>query len=171
MRLIPAFLVLACLAVTPAMAQTAAALPAPADIGPNVDRDFWCATAFGLTAYIAGQSGDQATATADTGKMETLFSGIVTLMKAGNFEEAQFTAMNGLYTTKVMNPFASDAEGYTREVCETAFSEAEVFVAAAMAEQAEKDAAAAAEKPAEPATPNAPAADAPAADAPAKPAP
>jgi hypothetical protein len=156
-------------------APAPAGLPAASDIGPNVDRDFWCATAFGLTAYIASEAGDAVGAQADKTKMETLFAGIVTLMKAGNFEQDQFTALNGVYTSKVMNPFAPPGEGYARDVCDTAASEAETFVAAAMAEQAAKDAAAAAAAPATdaPATaePAPPAADGPATDTPAAPAP
>jgi hypothetical protein len=170
MRLTSALILAAGLAAAPALAQDAATPAAPAapasepapapiaaaDIGPNIDRDFWCGTALGFTAYIASQAGDEVTARADSQKSQMIIASIVAAMKAGNFSEPQFKALSAQYSARLMNPFAPPEDGFARDVCDAAASEAEIAVAAA-AKEAESAA---------PAT-DAPSTAAPAADAPA----
>ena len=136
----------------PAPAPAPVELPAVADIGPNVDRDFWCAVAFSLTARAADMSGDATRAGEEAQKSQYVFAGIVQLMQSGNFQEPQFNGLTEQYTAKVLDPFAPAESRFTREECETAATDARTAIEAAAA--------------AEPATPDAPAADAPAADAP-----
>ncbi|RYE86456.1 MAG: hypothetical protein EOP19_06795, partial [Hyphomicrobiales bacterium] len=123
---------------------------------------FWCALAFSLTSRAGQLAGDEAVATGEAQKSQILFAGLVTQMKAGNFEEAQFHALTSHYTTRLLDPFAEVA--YARDVCEAAVPEAQALVEAAQPPSPPADAPAPA--PAEPATPDAPAANAPAADAP-----
>lgn len=178
MRLIPALLLATALA-SPAMAQDATSpaapaepapaapaepapapaeptapapveLPAAADIGPNVDRDFWCAVAFSLTARSADMSGDSARAAEEAQKSQFVFAAVVQAMQAGNYQEAQFNGLTEQYTAKVLDPFGPPEGRYTREQCETAATEARAAIEAAQAAP----------------TPDAPAAGAPAADAP-----
>lgn len=177
MRLVSAF-VLATLLASPVLAQDAApaapaaepapapAEPAPApepapvtlpaltDIGPNADRDFWCALAFSLTSRAAQIGGNAPASTLEAQKSQVLFANLVTTMKAGNFTEQQFNALTAKYTIALLDPFATPA--FTLEACATALTEAEASLAAAQAAQA--------------ATPEAPADAAPAPDAPAAPA-
>lgn len=176
MRLIPALLLATALA-SPALAQDAPAapaepvpaaptepapapaeptapppaeLPAAADIGPNVDRDFWCAVAFSLAARSADMSGDGVRAAEEAQKSQYVFAAVVQVMQAGNYQEAQFNGLTEQYTAKVLDPFGVPEGRYTREQCETAATEARTAIEAAQAAP----------------TPDAPAADAPAADAP-----
>ena len=162
MRLAPALLLASLLAATPVLAQDATtpapaepAAPAPtapapapveppdvATIGPNADRDFWCALAFSL-ASRAGQIGANETlANTEATKSQTLFAGLVTTMKTSGFNESQFNALTSLYTIALLDPFT--APKFTREQCEAAVSEAKPIVDAA--------------PPETPATPEAPAA-------------
>ncbi len=183
MRLAPALVLASLLAVGPAFAQDAttpaapaeaaptapadaapadpnAVLPDPPDvatIGPNADRDFWCALAFSLTARAGQIGGNAVLADSQAAKSQTIFAGLVTTMKAAGFQEVQFNSLTAQYTVALLDPFARPK--FTREQCDTAVAEAQAIV----------DAQAAA--PADPATPDAPAADAPAADAPSAPAP
>ena len=110
----------AALIALPAMAQQAVN---PEEIGPNVDRDFWCATAFGLTSYIAGQAGDPTTSQGDNAKSGALFSGIATQMQAKGMAKEQFDQLTAHYTAKVMDPFKPADGVFTREQCETAVAE------------------------------------------------
>lgn len=151
MRLAPA-LILATLLATlltaplagPALAQdtttpAAPAVPAPAPvpppdvatIGPNADRDFWCALAYSLTARAAQIGSDETGAMAETGKSQMLFASIVTTMKAGSFGEAEFNALTAKYTIEMLDPFATPK--YTREQCETALVDAKAILDAAEA--------------------------------------
>jgi len=179
MRLAPALLLASLLAATPVLAQdattpapaepaapapTAPAAPAPveppdvATIGPNADRDFWCALAFSL-ASRAGQIGANETlANTEATKSQTLFAGLVTTMKTGGFNEGQFNALTSLYTIALLDPFATPK--FTREQCEAAVPEAKATIDAAQAEAA----AAAPDAPADaPAAPETPGPEAPAA--------
>ncbi len=178
MRLAPALVLATLLATGPAFAQNATpaapaepapsapaapAEPAPAPveppdvatIGPNADRDFWCALAFSLTARAGQIGGNEAIANAEATKSQMIFAALVTTMKAGGFGEAQFNALTAKYTIALLNPFATPA--FTREQCEAAVLEAKAIVDASQPETP---------APADPATPDAPAAGAPAADAP-----
>ena len=167
MRLAPALVLAALLATGPALAQdaqTAPAEPAPAppmiiappvaDIGPNADRDFWCALAFSLTARAAQISGNEAAAAGEAQRSQVLFANLVNIMKTGNYTEPQFNKLTEEYTLKLLDPFAP--ADYTQDDCALALAEAGAALAAAQA--------------AAPAAPAAPAADAPAVDAPATPA-
>ncbi|HEY9010921.1 MAG TPA: hypothetical protein VIN06_07870 [Devosia sp.] len=176
MRLIPALLLATALA-SPAMAQDAPAapaepapaapaepapapaapaapapveLPTAADIGPNADRDFWCAVAFSLSARSADMSGDGVRAAQEAQNSQYVFAAVVQVMQAGNYQEAQFNGLTEQYTAKVLDPFGAPEDRYTREQCDTAATEARTAIEAAQAAP----------------TPDAPAADAPAADAP-----
>jgi len=179
MRLAPALVLAALLTTGPAMAQDAttpaapaapatepAPAPAPASvaapppvetIGPNADRDFWCALAFSLTSRGAQIGGNEAGAATEAQRSQLLFANLVNTMKAGNFTEQQFNSLTAQYTLKLLDPFAQPA--YTIDDCTVALTEAGAALAAAEAAA-----------PAEPTTPEAPAADVPAADAPAAPA-
>jgi hypothetical protein len=132
------------------------------DISPTADRDFWCAIAFSLTTRAAQMNADEPAAQAEAQKSQIVFAGVVTAMKAGNFSEEQFNALTSQYTAKVLDPFAAPETGFTREQCEAAVPEAQAAVDAAQAAAPPAEPAA----PANPATPDAPAADAPPADAP-----
>jgi len=145
---------------TPGAPTEPVAAPDVATIGPNADRDFWCALAYSLTARAAQIEGDEALAIAEAAKSQILFAGLVTTMQAGGFGEAQFNALTAQYTVALLDPFI--APPYTREQCEAAVPEAKAVVDAAQAETP---------APADPATPDAPASDAPATDAPATDAP
>ena len=175
MRLAPALVLATLLATGPTFAQDATTPAAPAEpapaapaapaepvappdvatIGPNADRDFWCALAYSLTARAGQIGGNEALANGESAKSQMLFAGLVTTMKAGGFGEAQFNALTAKYTIALLDPFATPA--FTREQCEAAVPEAKAIVDAAQPETP---------APADPATPDAPAADAPAADAP-----
>jgi hypothetical protein len=176
MRLAPALVLAALFAAGPAFAQDATTPAAPAEpapaapaapaepapvpvappdvatIGPNADRDFWCALAYSLTARAAQIGGNDPATMAEATKSQMLFAGLVTTMKAGSYGEAEFNALTGQYTIEVLDPFATPK--YSHEQCETAVVEAKAIVDAAQAAA-----------PAAPATdaPAAPAADAPAA--------
>lgn len=166
MRLAPALVLAALLATAPAVAQdattpatpapTAPAEPAPAppmivappveEIGPNADRDFWCALAYSLTARAAQIGGNEAAAAGEAQRSQVLFANLVNTMKAGNFTEPQFNKLTADYTLKLLDPFAPAA--YTQDDCALALTEAGAALAAAQAAA-----------PAEPApTPEAPAA-------------
>jgi hypothetical protein len=127
--------------------------PPVAEIGPNADRDFWCALAYSLTARAAQIGGNEAAAAGEAQRSQVLFGNLVNTMKAGNFTEQQFNKLTADYTLKLLDPFAPAA--YTQDDCAVALAEAGEALAAAQAAQ-----------PADPATPDAPAAGAPAADAP-----
>jgi hypothetical protein len=152
MRLVPALALATLLAAAPAYAQDATTPAAPAEaapaapaepaptptpvpppdvatIGPNADRDFWCALAYSLTARAAQIGGDEATTMAEATKSQVLFAGLVTTMKAGSYGEAEFNALTGQYTIAVLDPFATPK--YTREQCEAAVPEAKAIVDAA----------------------------------------
>ena len=175
MRLAPALILAALLATGPAIAQDATtpaapaaptepapaapaaepapqpvALPAVDAIGPNADRDFWCALAFSLTARAAQIGGNEAGAATEAQRSQLLFANLVNTMKAGKFTEQQFNGLTAQYTLKLLDPFAQPA--FTQEHCATALTEAETALAAAQAAA-----------PADPAAPGAPTADAPAA--------
>ena len=172
MRLAPALILAALLTTGPAMAQDApaapaaptepapaaptpepATLPAVEQIGPNADRDFWCALAFSLTARAAQIGGNESGASTEAQRSQLLFANLVNTMKAGNFTEQQFNGLTAQYTLKLLDPFAAPA--YTLDDCTVALTEAETALAAAQA----------ATPPVDPASPDAPAADAPAAPA------
>lgn len=174
MRLAPALILATLLAASPVLSQDATTPAAPAApsaepapepaaeappveaIGPNADRDFWCALAFSLTARGAQIGGNEAGAATEAQRSQLLFANLVNTMKAGNFTEQQFNSLTAQYTLKLLDPFAQPA--YTIDDCTVALTEAGAALAAAQAAA-----------PAEPTTPEAPAADAPAADAPAAP--
>jgi 2-oxoglutarate dehydrogenase E2 component (dihydrolipoamide succinyltransferase) len=178
MRLAPALVLATLLAAGPAFAQDATTPAAPAEaapaapaapaepapapvpppdvatIGPNADRDFWCALAYSLTARAGQIGGNEVVAAGEAAKSQMLFAGLVTTMKAGNFGEAQFNALTAQYTIALLDPFASPK--FTPEQCDVAVTEAKAIVDAATAAA-----------PADPAAPAADAPAAPAADAPA----
>lgn len=172
MRLAPALVLATLLAAGPVFAQDATT-PAPADpaspaatpipvpelseIGPNADRDFWCALAFSLTSRAFQVGGNAEASAGEAQKSQVIFASIITTMKAKNFQEEQFNALTARYTIQLMDPFGATEGRQTREACAAAVTDA----------QAVMDAAAAAA----PTEPEAPAAETPATDAPAPEAP
>jgi hypothetical protein len=163
MRLAPALVLVTLLATAPALAQDATT-PAPADpaapavaplpvpelseIGPNADRDFWCALAFSLTSRAADIGGNAEASAAEAQRSQVIFASIITEMKAKNFQEEQFNALTARYTIQLMDPFGPAEGRQTREACAAAVTDAQSVMDALAA--------------ATPAEPEAPAADAPA---------
>jgi hypothetical protein len=117
---IAALSTLAFVALTiPALAQTKVE-----DIGPNADRDFWCAAAFGVLVYTLDQQGQaEASATANT-NMTALFTGIALAMQAKTQPKEDYDALVAQYTAAVMDPFARGAKSYSREECDAAAADA-----------------------------------------------
>jgi hypothetical protein len=117
---IAALTTLAFVAMTiPALAQTKVE-----DIGPNADRDFWCAAAFGVLVYTLSQSGDTAASESANTNMTALFTGIALAMQAKSQPKEDYDALVQQYTAAVMDPFARGAKSYSREECDAAAAEA-----------------------------------------------
>jgi hypothetical protein len=133
-------IVLAALAVslTAPLAYAQEAAPAPAapanasDIGPNADRDFWCAAAYGMLSYSLKQTGDDAGADTASANMQTLFQGLVVQMQGKGLQKEQFDTLVSQYTAVTMNPFAETS--FTREQCDGAVTEAKAAMPVAPAE-------------------------------------
>jgi hypothetical protein len=195
MRLIPTFALSAILFATPGLTLSALAqdagtpaagpsageapaspatppatpVPGPAitaqDIGPTIDRDIWCAIALSLSARSAELRADAAAAMTDQQASQVLFGSVVVAMQANGNTEQDFNQLSSSYTERMLDPFASATEGFSREDCEAAIPEAQAAIDAA-AEAAEAAQPAPDAAPAVPATPDAPAGSAPEADAP-----
>lgn len=105
--------------VTPALAQVNVA-----DIGPNADRDFWCAAAFGVLVYTLQQSGDASGAESASTNMTALFTVLATAMKDKGMAKEEYDALVANYTSAVMDPFAKADKSYAREECNAAAADA-----------------------------------------------
>jgi hypothetical protein len=108
-----------------------AALTAPAlaevsvaDIGPNADRDFWCAAAFGVLVYTLQQQGDAPAAESASANMTALFTGIATSMKDKGMAKEDYDALVASYTNAVMDPFAKAEKAFSRDDCDAAAADA-----------------------------------------------
>ena len=96
---------------------------------------------------------------------QVLFGSVVVAMQANGNTEQDFNQLSSSYTERMLDPFASATEGFSREDCEAAIPEAQAAIDAA-AEAAEAAQPAPDAAPAVPAAPDAPAGSAPEADAP-----
>jgi hypothetical protein len=107
----------------PSAAQESA-VPDPAMIGDNVERDFWCAAAFGIAARNATVANDTATADALTANVSTLLQRLATqLLAAGNSRD-DFNALTSRYAASVIDPFRPAESTFSREDCDGAVAEA-----------------------------------------------
>lgn len=136
------------------------------DIGPTVDRDIWCAIALSLSARSAELRADASAAMTDQQASQVLFGSVVVAMQANGNTEQDFNQLSSAYTERMLDPFASAEDGYSREECEAAVPEAQASIDTAAEAAAAAQPATDAAPPAAPSTPDAPAGDAPAADAP-----
>src|SRR5688572_17417849 len=99
------------LLASPTLAQDAVD---PADVGPNAARDFWCASAFGVASANAADSGDGVASISLRDSMTTLFQRLLLEMQAGGFSREQYDILVADYLRKVLDPFRSDGDGFTR---------------------------------------------------------
>ena len=123
-RVIAAALSLALIAF-PAAAQDAVD---PADIGPNVSRDFWCASAFGVASANAAEAGDGVGSISLRESMTTLFQRLLLEMQAGGYSREQYDDLAANSLRLVLDPFRSAGDGFTRDACENAVTEATAFL-------------------------------------------
>jgi predicted lipoprotein with Yx(FWY)xxD motif len=104
-----------------------AALSAPAlaqvdlaRIGPNADRDFWCAAAFGVLVFTLKDDRDASSAANENSAR--IFTGLITTMRSNGLAKEDFDALVASYTNAAMDPFTAPA--YTREECDAALADA-----------------------------------------------
>jgi hypothetical protein len=117
-------------AIHPVAAQEAAPEPDPAAIGANVERDFWCAAAFGIAAHNATRANDVETADALTANVSVILQRLATqLLAAGNSRD-DFNALTARYAETVVDPFRPADSTFSREECDTALTEAAALNAA-----------------------------------------
>jgi hypothetical protein len=109
----------------PATAQDAVD---PADIGPNVARDFWCASAFGVASANAAEAGDGVGSISLRESMTTLFQRLLLEMQAGGYSREQYDDLAADSLRRVLDPFRSASDGFTRDACENAVTEATAFL-------------------------------------------
>ena len=100
----------------------------PAAIGPNAARDFWCASAFGVASANAAESGDGVGSISLRESMTVLFQRLLLETQAGGFSRDQYDALAADYLGRVLDPFRSAEDGFSRAECESAVTEATAFL-------------------------------------------
>ena len=109
----------------PASAQDAVTA---ADVGPTAARDFWCASAFGVASANAAEAGDGIESISLRESMATLFQRLLLEMQAGGYSREQYDVLAADYLRRVLDPFRSAENGFTRAECENAVGEATAFL-------------------------------------------
>lgn len=122
-----AIAVAVCLALLafPAVAQEAVD---PADIGPNVSRDFWCASAFGVASANAAEAGDGVGSISLRESMTVLFQRLLLEMQADGHSREQYDDLAVHHLRQVLDPFRDAEDGFSRAACENAVTEATAFL-------------------------------------------